>query len=593
MASIGPGEKAGQISLDEVVKLKLNDMRPEYLAVFPRMTGWFKPVLLLKLLLNVVVSGMFGQYADRRLIHAALDKQAPDERRKWTDVSTDDPGRDVWVDYVADLGDGFDATYAIAHLLAQPSLVVRGCSDPLPRASTLVMGGDEVYPTASRDAYNSQLRKPYSLAWPDTREPEGPAVFAVPGNHDWYDGLVVFLAIFCRTKSSKIGNWRTRQRRSYFSAKVAEGWWIWGIDIALVRDMDQPQADYFVDAAENMPQGASIILCSAEPGWYVAEANGDSFRTLDYAASIAQNAKKDLRIPILLSGDTHHYARYSGGDSQFITSGGGGAFLHGTNGLHERIPTPWLAKEVTLKLEKAYPSKEESTSLLDGDLRFFRSNPEFSYCLATVYLAFASLFVLLPTVETAVWTFVLLFGAFWGYSRYQEPTFEWSTFRYSLLHTVAHAAVALVFGAFARWVSTFYAGTVHWTIGLLLLALLILPLGARIAGKIFGLYLKLTCKYADRNHNDAFSAMKLDGYRNFLRLWIRGDEVTVFPIGIDAVPARDGWRLNEARSPASPSIFVPAASLDPHLIEAAIVVSGPGSLAASDVDTNHDVITKQ
>jgi hypothetical protein len=43
------------------------------LAIYPRMTGWFGPLLLLKLLGRVVVSDMFGQYADRRLILAALD----------------------------------------------------------------------------------------------------------------------------------------------------------------------------------------------------------------------------------------------------------------------------------------------------------------------------------------------------------------------------------------------------------------------------------------------------------------------------------------------------------------------------------------
>jgi hypothetical protein len=55
--------------------LKLTEHRVEYLKFFPTMTGWFKPVLLSKLLLSVIISETFGQYADRRLVHAALDKR--------------------------------------------------------------------------------------------------------------------------------------------------------------------------------------------------------------------------------------------------------------------------------------------------------------------------------------------------------------------------------------------------------------------------------------------------------------------------------------------------------------------------------------
>jgi hypothetical protein len=43
------------------------------------MAHWFDPVLLLELLKNVVVSSIFGQYADRRLmIITFLDKIGQD-----------------------------------------------------------------------------------------------------------------------------------------------------------------------------------------------------------------------------------------------------------------------------------------------------------------------------------------------------------------------------------------------------------------------------------------------------------------------------------------------------------------------------------
>src|SRR5450631_3307184 len=90
---------------------------------YPNMAHWFDPVLLLKLLNNVVLSTIFGQYADRRLIIAALDTVPLDEHVKRAEAFrsrlTADKDGSVWIDWVADLGDGFDSTYAMASLLSR------------------------------------------------------------------------------------------------------------------------------------------------------------------------------------------------------------------------------------------------------------------------------------------------------------------------------------------------------------------------------------------------------------------------------------------------------------------------------------------
>ena len=62
--------------------------------------------------------------------------------------------------------------------------------------------------------------------------------------------------------------------------------------------------------------------------------------------------------------------------------------------------------------------------------------------------------------------------------------------------------------------------------------------------EIFGWNLFITCRKFGMNHNDAFSAMKLDSHRHFLRICIDGDTVTVFPIKLAKVPGRKGWRYN-------------------------------------------------
>jgi hypothetical protein len=44
------------------------------------MVSWFKPSLLIQLLKRVVIADVFGQYADRRLIHAALDDESAEQQ---------------------------------------------------------------------------------------------------------------------------------------------------------------------------------------------------------------------------------------------------------------------------------------------------------------------------------------------------------------------------------------------------------------------------------------------------------------------------------------------------------------------------------
>jgi hypothetical protein len=119
----------------------------EVLKTYPRMTSWFRPDLLGKLLWRVIVSDLFGQYADRRLIVAALDAVSKEELLKrarqfypGTPFDNEDnrpptvfePDADgaVWIDFVADLGDGFDSTFAIASLLAPDQLKVGALTLP-------------------------------------------------------------------------------------------------------------------------------------------------------------------------------------------------------------------------------------------------------------------------------------------------------------------------------------------------------------------------------------------------------------------------------------------------------------------------------
>src|SRR5919107_2776524 len=99
---------------------------------------WFDPHQLIDTAIRVLLSGVFSSYADNR----ELQSREPDE--VW-DRSEEG---ELWLDYVADLGDGWNSTYTIARLLAKEKLQLDcdGKTLPTERGRILVMGGDQVYP---------------------------------------------------------------------------------------------------------------------------------------------------------------------------------------------------------------------------------------------------------------------------------------------------------------------------------------------------------------------------------------------------------------------------------------------------------------
>jgi hypothetical protein len=74
------------------------------------------------------------------------------------------------------------------------------------------------------------------------------------------------------------------------------------------------------------------------------------------------------------------------------------------------------------------------------------------------------------------------------------------------------------------------------------------------------------------NHNDAFRAMRLASHRNFLRLRINDDAVTIYPIGLNRVPRRNEWRRDAERRGSPPPAYVSVSPPAPRLIEEPITV---------------------
>lgn len=316
------------------------------------MVNWFEPKMLFQTAIKAIISSLFGNYADKREMEAALDIEIRDDNVLQLkeliydySINSDNSGKsNIWVDFVSDTGDGFNSTYSVACTVAAEKLLINIGGEPkeLPRGEFLVMGGDQIYPTPTGEIYDKKFRIPFKAAFPEKENEENrPHMYAIPGNHDWYDGLGNFLKVFCQKRW--IGNWETRQRRSYFALKLPHRYWIWATDMQLNEDIDEPQKQYFIKVGLDMKQGDKVILCTAEPAWVYKELyiTDKSYERLKFFIETyitddkARCMHKTFTLAAVLTGDLHHYSHYCSTKKDkpihYIGAGGGGAFLHLTS----------------------------------------------------------------------------------------------------------------------------------------------------------------------------------------------------------------------------------------------------------------------
>ena len=102
--------------------VELSPLRQLRMGQLPKMVSWYDPRLLARIGVRTLVSSVFGQYADQRLMQAVTDPAEDKDlvaRYDYRDPTADEPHRCVacdetgafWIDYIADVGDGFEATY--------------------------------------------------------------------------------------------------------------------------------------------------------------------------------------------------------------------------------------------------------------------------------------------------------------------------------------------------------------------------------------------------------------------------------------------------------------------------------------------------
>ena len=341
---------------------------------------------------------------------------------------------EFWFDYLSDTGDGTKATYSIAYLclsnlwtkthweesptLQDSYLKLDQFADDqhpalLPRGEFLLIGGDTSYHLSDYATLHLRFQNPFNWAYDDltadlkavnkviddedsrkhgtNRRP----LFAIPGNHDYYDVLDGFRRQFrtpVRTRPENkvygkndlsgpqlmLNGFKREQTTSYIGLRLPFDWMIWGLDTE-VGTIDERQRDFFRDANGGRTPDKLIVATSAPTTVFgkLADPDDEKCSKAFYQLKLARPFVKetqDSEPPLLpnqirldISGDVHQYARYWGppnaGNTRktaknpapcspnyaSVVSGLGGAFHH---------PSTTYVDEI--KEQALYPGEEVS-----------------------------------------------------------------------------------------------------------------------------------------------------------------------------------------------------------------------------------------
>lgn len=287
-------------------------------------------------------------------------------------------GDTVSVLVIGDTGEGDNSQYAVAESLVHMSK----------DADFAVICSDVVYPSGGIDDYGRTFHHPY-------RNLELP-VYAVPGNHDWYDGLHGFMHYFCRVEDAghrpDFGGglravlagllWRRPARPAaprnpntkgavveerpppdplqpapYFAIDAGPVRFV-GIDTGITGEIDEDQYHWLQRVSLDAAKRPKILL-TGKPIYVDNEYHpGGVLGRTETVDDVIADPRANYVLAI--GGDVHNYQRYpvrvAGGRLiEYLVSGGGGAYMHATH----RIP-PVNVKGVDESTFRCYPLRRDS-----------------------------------------------------------------------------------------------------------------------------------------------------------------------------------------------------------------------------------------
>jgi 3',5'-cyclic AMP phosphodiesterase CpdA len=250
----------------------------------------------------------------------------------------------------------------------------------------LVIASDVVYPAGAMTDYESHFYMPFKgVAKP---------IYAIPGNHDWFDALEGFNANFLEPKAARAALaarvkadlgftstgeeridrllQRARQLREYYGIQIAsqrgpffelqtKDFALIAIDTGIRRTIDNRQRAWLDDALARS-SGKFTMAIVGHPKF--AAGQDTSRGEVDFRAIYSTLEQAGVRV--MMAGDTHAFEYYLAKTSEgrnpihHFVNGGGGAYLSigGALAWPELIPTKTWA---------FYPSPEAIRAKLDRE----------------------------------------------------------------------------------------------------------------------------------------------------------------------------------------------------------------------------------
>ncbi|MFJ2608518.1 metallophosphoesterase family protein [Streptomyces sp. NPDC087425] len=250
---------------------------------------------------------------------------------------------------IGDTGEGDEPQYA----------VVPGFLKVSQETDFAVVASDVIYPVGGADDYDGKFFRPYQ----DYRAP----LYAIPGNHDWYEDLGAFMRVFCDDAPPLAPEpaprpltrawlrsllWhrprpgdgqrldQARELRSDAAQRSVQPGPYWaidagpirivGIDTGLLGTLDAEQGAWLREVSKD-PRPK--ILITGSPLYVDGEHHPCP---IDGGGSVDDVVRDPAhRYVAAIGGDIHNYQRYpvdvDGRTVQYIVSGGGGAFMHATH----------------------------------------------------------------------------------------------------------------------------------------------------------------------------------------------------------------------------------------------------------------------
>lgn len=501
------------------------------------------------------------RYVGRLLSHRAHEASGNAQALSLTEQL----GRDVWIDYVADTGDDADVSEAVARLifaeyllpLPRPSGRVAGGGSAeirCPRGDILFFGGDTAYPVATAEEIHDRVVSPFNRVLERCDDGKARVLLGIPGNHDWYDGLDGFARLFRRRpfdaappprsasmyatlqrgglsrytefarrfmrgehidKPSTLDliGYRPAQSASHFALPLAPGLHLYAVDRQL-RHVDYRQRQYF-DSWRLRHPGSSRVILLPDPPYHFGK---PSFSGLGMLETLGM--REGAEGALVVSGDIHHYERWQSGPTSYVVAGGGGAFLHpapvaGRD--HFERDVEWPGPRQSRRLLWAVPIKVGlgRSGVLPHALFVVLLGP-----VATA-LHFGERALALSATGLAFVVVVTILALIGGVRR-----------RSRLGVGVLSCAWSLI-ALSGPWLAFLLLGVGAFSLGVRLAAVLaVVVSSAVLASFAFGAYLAHLTLLGFEN-TQAFTALDHPGYKHFLRLRVRrdGQGIDVFCIG--------------------------------------------------------------